>query len=127
MGRSNYEFSDGVHQPKKKGLNPIWSGIGFIILVVLAVGGFWLAGYLMDLNYAQPFLPFRVPRNFQIHLADWLPVLPGKPVVQAVAALVLDVLAFSVMVMLYSVLNPIRKGPTDANQPRGRGRRSLVR
>ncbi len=34
---------------------------------------------------------------------------------------------FSVMVLLYSVLNPIRKGPTDVDQPRGRGRRSLIR
>jgi hypothetical protein len=128
MGRSNYQFRDGVNAPKQKGLSPIWRGIGFIILLILTIGGFWLAGYLMDLNATQPFLPFRVPSNFVIHVyKDFIPPLPGKPVVQAVAALVIDIIAFSVMVVLYSIVNPIRKGPTDVDQPRGRGRRSVSR
>jgi hypothetical protein len=68
-----------------------------------------------------------VPRNFSIFIVDWLPRLPGKTVVQVASALVLDILAFSVMVVIYSVINPIRPGEKDAPPPRGRGRRSLVR
>ena len=44
---------------KDKQVSAIWRGIGFIILVGLTIGAFWLAGYLLDLNAAQPFLPFR--------------------------------------------------------------------
>ena len=43
MGRSNYQFKDGVKQRKKRELSAVWRGVGFIILVVLAVGGYWLA------------------------------------------------------------------------------------
>ncbi|MCC7361117.1 MAG: hypothetical protein IT317_16655 [Anaerolineales bacterium] len=140
MGRSNYQFKDGVKQRKKRELNAVWRGVGFIILVALAVGGYWLAGNLLDRNVVQPFLPFRVPVNMTIFLIHWLPadqappffewvpkVIPARPVIQVATALLLDILAFSVMVLLYSIVNPIRKGPTDADQPRGRGRRSLVR
>lgn len=140
MGRSNYQFKDGVHQRPKRSLSPVWRGVGFIILVVLAVGGYWLAGYLLDLNAVDPFLPFRVPSTINIVVPrflpfvlgqpflEWVPdVIRSRPVFQVGAAFLLDILAFSVMVLLYSILNPIRKGPTDVDQPRGRGRRSLIR
>jgi hypothetical protein len=125
MSRSNYKFRDA--EPKKPQINGVWWGIGFILLVVFAVGGFWLAGYLIELNWQTPFLPIRIPRNFTIFIVDWLPRLPGKLILQIAAAVILDILAFSVMVVLYSVVNPIRPGEKDAPQPRGRRRRSLVR
>lgn len=140
MGRNNYQFKDGVHQRPKRTLSPVWRGVGFIILVIMTVGGYWLAGYLLDLNAADPFLPFRVPTTMNIFVLRFLPIQVGqpfyewvpdtiraRPVIQVATTLLLDILAFSVMVFLYSILNPIRKGPTDVDQPRGRGRRSLIR
>jgi hypothetical protein len=112
---------------KDKQVSAIWRGIGFIILVGLTIGAFWLAGYLLDLNAVQPFLPFRVPREFNVTIVKWLPALPGKPLVQIGAALLIDVVAYGVMVVFYALLFPIRKGPTDADQPRGTGRRSMRR
>jgi hypothetical protein len=114
---------------KDKNVGAIWRGIGFIILVGLTIGAFWLAGYLLELNWAQPFLPFRVPRNFSIVITQlkWLPPIPGKPVVQIGAAILIDVIAYAVMVVLYALVFPIRPGPTDAKQPRGTGRRSMRR
>ena len=113
---------------KKKGINPIWRGIGLIFLVLLTVGAYWLAGYVLDKGLLAPYLPFGIPQYFTVTLASWLPTLPGKPLVQIGAALLIDVLAYAVVVVFYAILNPIRPGPTDADQPRGRGRRrSLVR
>ena len=112
---------------KDKQVSAIWRGIGFVILVGLTVGAFWLAGYLMDLNATQPFLPFRVPQNFTVTIVKWLPTLPGKVLVQIGAAILIDVVAYGVMVTVYALLFPIRKGPTDADQPRGSGRRSRIR
>jgi len=112
---------------KKKDINPIWRGIGLIIIVLLTVGAFWLAGYVLDKQLLAPYLPFAVPSNFTVTIAKWLPTLPGKLLVQIGAALLIDVVSYGVIVFLYGILNPIRPGPTDAKPPRGRGRRSLVR
>jgi hypothetical protein len=112
---------------KNKQVSPIWRGIGFIILVGLTVGAFWLAGYLLDLNAAKPFLPFRVPRDFTVTIIKQLPKIPGRLLVQIGTALLIDVVAYAVMVLAYGVLFPLQKGPTDVDQPRGTGRRSRVR
>jgi hypothetical protein len=113
---------------KKKGMSPIWRGVGFIIIVLLTVGAFWLAGYVLDNNLLAPYLPFAIPRDFTVTITKWLPKLPGKPLVQIGAALVLDLLAYGLLVFVYSLFNPFRPGPTDAPPPRGHGRgRSLVR
>ena len=109
-------------------MNPIWRGIGFIFIILLTVGAFWLAGYVLDNNLLGPYLPFAIPRDFTVTIATWLPKLPGKLLVQIGAAALLDVLGYAVMVFFYALLNPLRPGPTDAKPPRGRGRRrSLVR
>lgn len=128
MGRGNYTFRDSA-TVKKKGINPIWRGIGFLILVALTVGAFWLAGYLLEMHWRAPFpwIPFSIPRNFTVQFHPALPVLPGKPLLQAGAALVIDLLGYALMVVIYSFLNPIRPGKTDAPQPRRRGRGSMVR
>jgi hypothetical protein len=127
MGRANYQFRDTALGLKKKGVHPIWRGVGFIILVLLTVGAFWLAGYLMELNWREPFLPFPVPRYFTVQPYEWMPALPGKLVVQIGAALLIDILGYALMVVVYGIINPVRPGKTDAPQPRGRGRRSMVR
>jgi hypothetical protein len=117
---------------KKKDINPIWRGIGLILMVLLTVGAFWLAGYVLDHELLAPYLlmlhaPFTLPRDFTVTITTWLPTLPGKLLVQIGAALLIDILAYAVLVVVYAAFNPIRPGPTDAKQPRGRGRRSLVR
>jgi hypothetical protein len=113
---------------KKRQVGAIWRGIGLILLVGLTVGAFWLAGYVLDRNLLGPYLPIAIPQNFTVTLATWLPPLPGKLLVQIGAALLIDVFAYSLLVVLYAIFNPIRRGPNDADQPRGgRRRRSLVR
>jgi hypothetical protein len=128
MGRANYTFRETT-MGKKQTLNPIWRGVGFIILVALTVGAFWLAGYLLELHWQQPFawVPFDIPRNFTVQFHRALPVMPGKLLVQLGFALLIDLLGYALMVLVYSIFNPIRPGKTDAPQPRGRGRHSMTR
>jgi hypothetical protein len=128
MGRANYTFRDTA-LGKKNRVNPIWRGIGFIILIGLTVGAFWLAGVLLEMHWAQPFpwIPFTIPRDFVVRLHPALPTLPGKPLLQIGAAILIDLLGYAVMVLVYSIINPIRPGKTDAPQPRKRGRQSMVR
>ena len=112
---------------KKHEVNAVWRGVGLILLVLLTIGTFWLAGYVLDKQLLAPYLPFPVPQNFVVTLAKWLPPLPGKPLVQIGTTLLIDIFAYGIIVIAWSIVHPIRPGPTDAKQPRGRGRRSLVR
>ena len=75
MSRQSQQF-----QPMKKGptINPIWRGIGCILLIVMAVGGYLAAGFLLDLNQRQHFLPFAVPSNFSVVFFKGLPAIPGS-------------------------------------------------
>ena len=128
MGRANYTFRD-ESVGKRRTLNPIWRGVGFIILVALTIGAFWLAGYLLEMHWQQPFpwVPFTIPRDFTVQFHRLLPVMPGKPLVQIGFALLIDLLGYALMVLVYSIINPIRPGKTDAPPPRRRGRQSMVR
>jgi hypothetical protein len=114
---------------KKKDINPIWRGVGFILILLLTIGAFWLAGYVLDRQLLAPYLPFPVPQDFLIKFSQtpWLPPIPGKLAVQIGAAVLIDILGFALLTLVWSIINPVRPGPKDAPQPRGRGRRSLVR
>jgi hypothetical protein len=113
---------------KQQQVHPIWRGIGLILIVLLTVGTFWLAGYALDNNLWGLPLPFPIPTGFTVTIVSWLPTLPGKPLVQIAAAALIDVFAYAVIVVVWSVLHPMRLGPKDAKQPRGHKRpRSMVR
>jgi hypothetical protein len=123
----NYQFREEklVERPA---LHPIWRGIGLIFLVALTVGAFWLAGEVLERQWQQPFLPFAVPRNFIFQPWPWFPAIPGKPLVQIGATIVIDLVGYALLVILFGIVNPVRHGPTDAPQPRGTGRhRSMTR
>lgn len=107
--------------PKQQGLAPIWQGVGFIVLVVLTVGGYWGAGELIRLNAQKPFLPFAVPYGYSVHLFGPL-YMPAQTVVQLGFMFVLDLLAYALMTIVYGIANPIKPGEKDA-PPEYRGRR----
>lgn len=129
MGRGNYTFRDTNIGKYRKGIHPVWRGIGFLVLVALTVGAFWLASTLLEMHWRQPFpwMPFPLPRNFVVTLHPALPDISGKLLIQLGAALLIDLLGYAFMVLAYSMLNPLRPGKTDAPQPRRRGRGSMVR
>ncbi|MBI4771271.1 MAG: hypothetical protein HY784_12900 [Chloroflexi bacterium] len=105
---------------KAKTVNPIWRGVGCLILVLLTVGGYWLAGYLIGLNLVP------LPTDIDIHLGKSLTV-PGRLVLQVMATAFLDILAYGVMVVVWAIINPPKKSPLDAPPVRPRGGGSLPR
>ena len=97
---------------KEQGIDPIWSGVGFIVLIVLTVGGFLLAQYLIGLNQQTHFLPFNTPTNFTIDVTKTLK-LPGNIALSVMFAVLLDIVGYALMVIIYAVVNPKKKDPTD--------------
>jgi hypothetical protein len=122
------QFQQSQPLKPKQQMNPIWRGIGCIILLVLAIGGYLAAGFLLDLNQRDPFLPFAVPANFSIVLIKGLPAVPGRVLVQLGAMVLVDIFAYAFLVIVYGIINPPRLGPQDAPPPeRRRGRKSMSR
>ena len=105
------------YQKKKSGaeepIDPIWRGVGFIVLVVLTVGGFLLAQYLIGLNQQTHFLPFNTPTGFTLDVTKTLK-LPGSIVLPVMFAVLLDIVGYALMVIIYALVNPKKKNPTDA-------------
>lgn len=155
MGRSE---SYRPTKPKVQRLAPKWRGVGCVLLLVFTVGAYWLGGFLLSLNQKTPFIPVQLPANFgftvgpievPVGIAASDPSQPPKgrvvtvgPVDLAVGTVkffvswfqlaltvVVDIVAYVLMFIIYSLANPPRLGPTDAPPVRpkkGRGQ-SLVR
>ncbi|MBI4770315.1 MAG: hypothetical protein HY784_07895 [Chloroflexi bacterium] len=117
-------------QPKK-GLNPVWRGVGCLLLVILTGGGFLGAGWFVQANYthgwiylppelAQPLvtLPPGLPAPLYWLSQPWLGV-------KLVIAVLVAVLSFAILTVAYGVVNPIRPGKFDAppQRPISRPRR----
>lgn len=120
------QFQQSQPLKPKDDMNPIWRGVGCIVLVVMALGGYWAAGFLLDLNQQQHFLPFAVPSNFSIVLFKGV-AIPGRVAVQLGAMVLVDIFAYAIMVIIYSILNPPKLGPQDAPPPERRKRKSMSR
>jgi hypothetical protein len=86
----------------------------------MTLGGYWLAGWFID----QQYIP--LPTGMEIAVGKYF-TIPGRPLVQVAATLLLDVMVYGVMVIFWAVLNPPKLGPHDAPPVRGTGRRSIER
>ena len=122
------QFQQSQQMKPKQQMNPIWRGVGCIILLALAIGGYLAAGFLLDLNQHDPFLPFAVPANFSVVIIKGLPAVPGRVLVQLGAMVLVDIFAYAFLVIIYGIINPPRLGPQDAPPPeRRKGRKSMSR
>ena len=121
MGRK-FTFDDD--KKKNQGLHAVWYGIGFLILVVLTIGGYWAADQLLEINRQTPFLPFPVIERWQWQPIKFLPPIPGSLIVKLTATVLLDLLAFSVLVVIYTLVapDPRRKDPYYVPPIRSKGK-----
>ena len=150
MGRLNMRPREA--DLPKKGINPIWRGIGCFLFIALTVGCYFAADAVVEgintRNRTQPFLPgglrSGIPRQF-VTLIDYefpKPVTEvagfkldkplrtwrvGFDVVTLAFTLFLAVIGFSVVSLVWAVLNPPKLGPKDAPPVRRKIDRNKVR
>lgn len=89
---------------QKRQLNPVWRGIGFILLILFTVGSYYAAGWLLELNAARQWVP--IP-------GEWDPLY-----VKVGAAAVVSFTAYNVMNIIYGMFAPPPVGPLDVRGPR---------
>lgn len=119
-------------EAKKKGLNPVWRGIGFILLFVVFGGSYWAAALFLDLNRQGAFVqyipvpPYAVSA-LQAQMAAKIPVL-GAYVVPVGFSLVISIFFFTFLTIVYGILRGPVTDPRDVRGPSGKhsgGRRKI--
>ncbi len=118
MGRHSYRFRDReLESEKKRELHPIWRGVGCVLLILLALGGYWFGGWFIA-NNRWIYLP---PELFN---PDFVPAfLPSGIVLRLALGFLFMLLGYGVLSFFYAVAFPIKPGETDA-PPIKRKRRS---
>lgn len=111
MGRDTWRYAQHEREREaKRRRNPIWRGVGCILLVALTLAGYFGAGWFLRENAAQGwvYLPpelINIPR---------LTFLPSGMVLQLFIAFVFMLLGYGVLAVAYAIVFPIKPGETDA-------------
>jgi hypothetical protein len=123
MGRDTWRFAQHERErAAKRRMNPIWRGVGCVLLVALAAAGFFAAGWFLQQNAQQGwvYLPpeiINIPR---------LTFLPSGILVQLFMAFVFMLFGYGVLAVVYAMAFPVKPGETDVpplkrtRQKRGR-------
>jgi hypothetical protein len=124
---------------KKKGIDPVWRGIGCFMFLILTVGSYFVADAALnainDANRVNRFLPapFQggIPRynlNFYTYefpraVTEIGPLKLDRPIktvplrlefISLAATLFISIVGFGLMVLIWGMLNPPKLGPKDA-------------
>ncbi len=118
MGRYDRYSPRAVEE--KKGLHPIWRGIGCVMIIVMPVMAYAGAVELVKANYENGWV--RMPSELSGRVT--LPYIGTIQDLYAYLAVgvILLVIGFGVLTILYSIVyslfGPPKYGPTDAPPPR---------
>jgi hypothetical protein len=122
MGRDTWRHQmHDKEREKRKELNPIWRGVGCMLMVVLSVGGYFIADWFLyqnDLNnwFSLPEMLIDIP---------FLPWLPSGILLKLAVAIVFLIISYGLINVVYAILFPIRPGEYDSPplSPRPRRKR----
>jgi hypothetical protein len=115
MGRDTWRYAQHEREREaRRRVNPIWRGVGCILLVALAVAGYAIAGWFLRENAAQSWV-YLPPELMNIPRLEFLPT---GIVVQLFIAFVFMLFGYGVLALAYAMAFPIKPGETDAPPPR---------
>jgi hypothetical protein len=104
MGRANFwDHKDKESLAKRRqGLNPIWRGIGCLLLSGLTIGGYYFAEWLLRENDRQGWLA--IPNSYySLSFAPWL---PDGLLIKLVVAFIFFIFTFGFLNLVYALLLP---------------------
>lgn len=112
-------------QTKKKGLHPVWRGMGCLIMLVFTLGGYWVSGLLIKAYQAGRFpnLPALPLPMDDIRLGPWTVPISGVVIgplpftfnwTQVLVTVFVAFLVFACVTLVWGALNPRQLGPLDA-------------
>ena len=111
MGRDSWRYRiQEETRRKKKRVNPIWRGVGCMVMVAVTLGGYFFSGWFLRANAQAGWIliPAEVIRPA---FAPWL---PSYLIVQVVVAFLFMILSYGIVSTIYAIAFPIKLGETDA-------------
>ncbi len=119
MGRYD-RYTKKEEEKEPSGINPVWRGIGCIMIILMPIMAYAGAIELVEANYINGWVP--MPAEFATAVA--IPYIGTIQNLYAnlVVGVVLLVIGYGILTILYSILysvmGPPKYGPTDAPPPR---------
>jgi hypothetical protein len=127
MGRDTWKYAQLVREriARKRG-NPVWRGVGCLLLVALAIAGYYFADWFLAANVDNGWILIPNEAMNPSFAPAWLfPYLAGGGMVKLITAGLAMVLGYGILSIVYALLFPIKMGETDvAPVRRGRARKS---
>ena len=115
MGRDTWRYAQHEREREaKRRMNPIWRGVGCVLLVALAAAGYFGAGWFLRENAAQNWV-YLPPEMTSI---PWLTFVPPGMVLQLFIGLLFMIFGYGVLSLGYAIAFPIKPGETDAPPPK---------
>jgi hypothetical protein len=110
MGRETIRYVDEEREyEESKRMNPLWRGVGCLIIVVLGFVGYFVSGLLMTANIENQWV-YIPPSLMWLSFAPWLP--PGT-LIRIVVGLAAVLLGYSAISVVYAIVFPIVPKETD--------------
>jgi hypothetical protein len=119
MGRrGSWQFAQKERERlESKRMNPVWRGVGCLMVIVIGVLGYAFAGWFIRQGFI--YLPLEVinpPEPFPAFLR-------GGNLVRYVVALLFMLTGFGVVNFVYAVLFPVKPGEFDLPTPKRQRRK----
>jgi hypothetical protein len=110
MGRDSYRFrSLDKDREKRERLDPKWRGVGLILIVLFAVGGYFFADWFLRANAENGWM--YIPRA--AFYPKFAPFLGGGLLIKIIVGFLFTLLSYTVLSVIYAMAFPIRPGETD--------------
>lgn len=115
MGRDTWKYAAQERErAAKKRMNPVWRGVGCLLLVALAVTGYLFANWFLVANFQNAWIYIPNEALNPPFVPAWLfPYLGGGVMVKLIAGLLFMILGYGVLSVAYAILFPIKPGETD--------------
>jgi hypothetical protein len=110
MGRDTWRFAQHEREREaKRKMNPIWRGVGCVLLVAMAIAGYAAAGWFIRENAAQNWV-YLPPVLINV---PYVTFLPGGMLLQLFMGMVFMILGYGVLAFVYALAFPVKPGETD--------------
>ncbi len=124
MGRrSSWQFAQHERERQEaKKMNPVWRGVGFLLVIGIGVLGYLFANWFLVQNSINGwiFLPRALINPNIPGIGD---LLAGGNLIRIVVALTFLLFSFAFMNFFYAIAFPIKPGEYDLPLPKQRKRR----